>query len=204
MSARPFLLAVCSSALACLGLSGCGDEDTGGASLRGARSLVLVTLDTTNAGALDLYGKNRGVTPRLAALGGEAQVFDAARSAALEQAGDQHDADIAVLRSSLGSLIEKVRALETVESDEGQLTFHRRIDEEFMEDIDTFVEARESMIPRLGMQRYADIMSPFANGERLLNRAWSASADGHVDEVQSCVATARLELEKAAEQLANA
>ena len=73
-----------------------------------------------------------------------------------------------------------------------------------MEDIDTFVEARESMIPRLGMQRYADIMSPFANGERLLNRAWSASADGYVDEVRSCVATACLELEKAAEQLANA
>lgn len=54
----------------------------GGASLRGARSLVLVTLDTTNAGALDLYGKDRGVTPRLAALGREAQVFDAARSVA--------------------------------------------------------------------------------------------------------------------------
>lgn len=128
----------------------------------------------------------------------------AARSAALEQAGDQHDADIAVLRSSLDSLIEKVRAFETVESDEGQLTIHCRIDEELMEDIDTFVEARESMIPRLGMQRYADIMSPFANGERLLNRAWSASADGYVDEVRSCVATARLELEKAAEQLAKA
>lgn len=128
----------------------------------------------------------------------------AARSAALEQAGDQHDADIAVLRSSLGSLIEKVRDFETVESDEGQLTIHRRIDEELMEDIDTFVEARESMIPKLGMQRYADIMSPFANGERLLNRAWSASADGYVDEVRTCVTNARSELEKAAAQLSEA
>ena len=81
---------------------------------------------------------------------------------------------------------------------------HHRIDAELMEDIDTFVEARESMIPKLGMQRYADIMSPFANAERLLNRAWSASADGYVDEVRNCIAGARVELEKAAQLLASA
>ncbi len=60
------------------------------------------------------------------------------------------------------------------------------------------------MIPKLGMQRYADIMSPFANGERLLNRAWSASADGYVDEVRSCIAGARAELQKASRLLAGA
>ena len=69
------------------------------------------------------------------------------------------------------------------------------------EDIDTFVESRESMIPTLGMQSYADIMSPFANGERLINRAWSASADGYVDEVRACIAGARVELENAAKLL---
>jgi len=72
-----------------------------------------------------------------------------------------------------------------------------RIDEELMPDIHDFVEARESMIPHLGMQSYANIMSPFANGERLLNRAWSASADGYVDEVRTCIQGARAELEKA-------
>lgn len=129
----------------------------------------------------------------------------AARAADLEQSGDKHDADIAVLQSSLASLIEKVRGFETTaRTDEDQLTIHKRIDDELMEDIDTFVEARESMIPKLGMQRYADIMSPFANGERLLNRAWSASADGYVDEVRTCVSTARAELEKAAAELAGA
>ena len=122
----------------------------------------------------------------------------AARAAELEQAGDKHDADMAVLQSSLGALIEKVRGFESAKSDEEQLSVHHRIDAELMDDIDTFVEARESMIPKLGMQRYADVMSPFANGERLLNRAWSASADGYVDEVRSCIASARAELEKAA------
>lgn len=128
----------------------------------------------------------------------------AARSAALQEAGDKHDADIAVLQGSLASLIEKVRGFEAGRSDEDQLVIHRCIDEELMDDIDAFVEARESMIHKLGMQRYADIMSPFANGERLLNRAWSASADGYVDEVRSCVTNARAELEKAAAQLAGA
>ena len=82
MSGRLSLLIACSGALVGLALSGCGGDDTGSTSLRGVRSLVLVTLDTTNAGALDVYGKDRGITPRLAALGREAQVFDAARSVA--------------------------------------------------------------------------------------------------------------------------
>lgn len=120
-----------------------------------------------------------------------------AAGAALEQAGDKHASDIAVLQQSLSSLIDKVRGFESRSSDEDQLTVHQRIDDELMDDINTFVDARESMIPKLGMQRYANVMSPFANGERLLNRAWSASADGYVDEVRSCIAGARAELEKA-------
>jgi hypothetical protein len=36
-----------------------------------------------------------------------------------------------------------------------------------------------------GLQGYADIMSAFAAGERYINRVWSASTDGYVDEVLS-------------------
>jgi hypothetical protein len=123
------------------------------------------------------------------------------RARVLEESGDEHAAGIEELERSLGSLIEKVRGLEASATDEDQLAMHHRIDAELMEDIDTFVESRESMIPILGMQSYADIMSPFANGERLLNRAWSASADGYVDEVRSCIAGARAQLESAAKLL---
>ena len=35
-----------------------------------------------------------------------------------------------------------------------------------------------------GLQPYADIMSAFAAGERYINRVWSASTDGYVDEVK--------------------
>ena len=120
-----------------------------------------------------------------------------ARATATKGAAGKHVADVAVLQTSLASLIEKVRGFEGVTGDAEQLVVHQRIDGELLDDINAFVEARESMIPRFGMQRYADIMSPFANGERLLNRAWSASVDGYVDEVRSCIRNARIELEKA-------
>ena len=43
---------------------------------------VLITLDTTNAGALDIYGKDHDLTPNLEALAAESVVFDRAYSVA--------------------------------------------------------------------------------------------------------------------------
>ena len=34
------------------------------------------------------------------------------------------------------------------------------------------------------MSVFADVMNDFAVGERYLNRVWSASIDGYIDEVQ--------------------
>ncbi len=120
-----------------------------------------------------------------------------ARRDEMEQAGEKHTADLDVLRASLANLTEKVRGFEAAEGDEDQLLVFSRVDEELMEDINAFVGARESMIPKFGMNRYAEIMSPFANAERLINRAWSASADGYVDEVRLCIRNARQQLEEA-------
>lgn len=118
-----------------------------------------------------------------------------------EDEGERHDQDMDILEQSLASLIEKVRVIESETGDQAQLRVYERIDSELIGDLNAFVEARESMIPRLGMQAYADIMSSFANAERTLNRAWSASADGYVDEVRRCVGVARSGLEKAGELL---
>jgi len=48
-----------------------------------------------------------------------------------------------------------------------------------------FANARESMKHVFGLQNYADVMSAFAAGERYVNRVWSASTDGYVDEVRN-------------------
>jgi hypothetical protein len=57
------------------------------------------------------------------------------------------------------------------------------IDRLFREDLNNFADARESMIHVFGIQDFAEVMSNFAAGERYINRVWSASVDGYVDEV---------------------
>lgn len=61
------------------------------------------------------------------------------------------------------------------------------LDTTFADDLTRFVDARQSIAHVYGLQAYADVMNAFAAGERYLNRVWSASADGYVDEVTTYV-----------------
>lgn len=61
------------------------------------------------------------------------------------------------------------------------------IDDKLMDGMREFADAREAIIPQKGLHGYADIMTQFAAGERAVNRAWSAAADGYVDEVELCL-----------------
>ncbi len=71
------------------------------------------------------------------------------------------------------------------------------IDHLFREDLNNFANARETMIHVFGMQKYADVMSAFAAGERYINRVWSASTDGYEDEVRQYLEKARNQFEEA-------
>lgn len=62
-----------------------------------------------------------------------------------------------------------------------------RIDELFSSDFERFVDARQSIAHRYGLQNYADVMNHFAAGQRYLNRVWSASADGYIDEAHTYI-----------------
>lgn len=87
----------------------------------------------------------------------------------------------------LGKCLDNILArLELINNNKDELpTYEARfeIDRLFREELNTFADARESMIHVFGMQNYADVMSNFAAGERYINRVWSASTDGYVDEV---------------------
>jgi len=48
-------------------------------------------------------------------------------------------------------------------------------------------DGRSVLIGRLGLSGFAEFMTAFSRLERTLNRAWSAAADGVVDEALSCV-----------------
>lgn len=65
-----------------------------------------------------------------------------------------------------------------------------------------FAEGRNVIAHRFGTPAYAEVMTEFASGERYLNRAWSAAADGYVDEVERSITAAQSFFRAARERLA--
>ena len=72
---------------------------------------------------------------------------------------------------------------------------------DYQTELAKFVDARKSIIPSCGLDTYADVMNSFAAGERYLNRVWSASVDGYIDEAQTYLSHSREQFEQAAEKL---
>ena len=79
--------------------------------------------------------------------------------------------------------------------------FHGMIDEELADDLGRFAELREALVAEFGLDHYAKIMTEFALAERTLNRTWSASADGYLDEVQASLSRAGSHLSAARRRL---
>lgn len=92
------------------------------------------------------------------------------------------DADISNIEKCLANIVQKMKAFNQDKESVNVYDIHEKIDEIFLDDIEAFLKARESIIHQYDMQSYADLMSHFAAGERYLNRSWSASADGYVNE----------------------
>lgn len=79
---------------------------------------------------------------------------------------------------------------------------HTRIDQLFRADLDAFAESRGAIVRLHGLAAYAEVMNEFAAGERYLNRAWSASVDGYLDEARDYVTRAAHQFEQARAALA--
>jgi hypothetical protein len=99
------------------------------------------------------------------------------------------------VEASLRRIVEKITELNRRKLSLDPYDMRFRIDELFPQDLSDFVCARRSIAHAHGLAAYADVMSDFAAGERYLNRVWSASADGYIDEVNAY-------LDKAQEQFA--
>lgn len=107
------------------------------------------------------------------------------------RSGDRLAGNITTLEASLKNILENLEALYARGDDLPVYEARFEIDRLFREDLNNFAEARESMIHVFGIQNYADVMSNFAAGERYINRVWSASTDGYVDEVRTYIKRAR-------------
>lgn len=89
------------------------------------------------------------------------------------------------VETSLDRIVKNMTDLNAEKASINTYDVRHRIDELFTDDLNTFVEARESIAHTHSLNDYADVMSSFAAGERYLNRVWSASTDGYIDEVNA-------------------
>ncbi|NIR94934.1 MAG: hypothetical protein GWO08_15090 [Gammaproteobacteria bacterium] len=115
----------------------------------------------------------------------------------LSTAEDKVADNISIIESSLSNLVEKVTQLNADKASIDTYEMRHKLDELLLDDLDNFAEARQTIAHVYSLQSYAEVMSNFAGGERYLNRVWSASADGYIDEVNQYI-------EKAQEQFAEA
>ncbi len=121
-----------------------------------------------------------------------------------ERAAAQDDSLLATdrnaLEQSLNNILANLAELDGRKDKVPTYEMRFEIDRIFRDDLARFADARESMKHLFGLMAYADIMSSFAAGERYLNRVWSASTDGYVDEVLLYVGKAHNQFQHAREE----
>lgn len=107
------------------------------------------------------------------------------------------ETDIQTLHTAISTVVKELSAFISDWETTDVYDVHDQIDARLMAPINDFVMAREAMIPVFGLNGYAEVMTRFATGERMINRAWSASADGYIDEVWASIELARNHLSDA-------
>ncbi len=95
------------------------------------------------------------------------------------------------ITSTLRRIVDGMTRLNTEKDSIDTYDMRHRIDETIAAEILAFADTRETIATLFGLAVYADIMSHFAAGERYLNRVWSASADGYIDEVNAYLEKSR-------------
>jgi len=103
------------------------------------------------------------------------------------QRSDQSAANLQEITQALERAIEKTQQLKQSSSNMAPSKIVIFIDDEIADELRTFADGRECMVTEQGLTFFADVMSPFAAGERAINRAWSAAADGYIDEATDCL-----------------
>ena len=99
--------------------------------------------------------------------------------------------NIRSVETALEKIVENITQLNSQKESINTYDVRHKIDELFIEELDIFVDARKSIAHIYGLSAYGEVMSSFAAGERYLNRVWSASADGYIDEVNTYIQKAR-------------
>lgn len=107
------------------------------------------------------------------------------------RATERLTSNMRAIQDSLRRIAQNMTQLNAEKQSIDPYEVRHRLEELFADDLSTFITARESIAYSYGLAAYADVMSSFAAGERYLNRAWCASADGYVDEIHQYLGEAR-------------
>ena len=99
--------------------------------------------------------------------------------------------DLETLTSSLERLVDNLERLAAEDNKADPYRVHGRIDELLRDDLASFADARECIGHIFSLAAYADVMNAFAAGERYVNRVWSASIDGWIDELEEYLGRAK-------------
>lgn len=106
----------------------------------------------------------------------------AVKKANAEEANTKDDKDPATL---LSNLVEPLQKLSNDIADLDADAITQRVDEVLDKYVLPFADVRQRIVNKLGMEKGAEILVVVAYGERMLNRVWSAAADGHLPEAQA-------------------
>ncbi|WP_341503810.1 hypothetical protein [Gallaecimonas sp. GXIMD4217] len=109
--------------------------------------------------------------------------------------------NLKVLRESLENLVAELDTLVAKKDDIPVYEARFEIDHRLRNDLRAFAEARYTLAHRYSLAAFAEVMSPFAAGERYVNRVWSASADGYIDEVHQYLDKAKGQFHEALDAL---
>ncbi len=104
-------------------------------------------------------------------------------------------ANLDTLRKSIARIAENMASFDAAKDSMDVDAFHHHIDKTFRDDLSAFAAARKSLVHAHGVRVYAEVMNEFAAGERYLNRVWSASVDGYIDEIHDYVVKTRAQFE---------
>ncbi len=110
---------------------------------------------------------------------------------------------IETVEGSLERIANNIKKLNADKQSINTYDMRHRVDELFLGDLEMFVDARESIGHRYGLAAYGEVMSSFAAGERYLNRVWSASADGYIDEVNAYLEKAQTQFAESLAKIRN-
>lgn len=102
-----------------------------------------------------------------------------------------------IIVESLENVVTEVKRVRSEVDDENPQQVHSKIDEKLPGYLETFVESRKTIGHVHSLEEYANVMNHFATAERYLNRVWSASTDGYIDEVNIYIKKSEEEFEAA-------